>query len=76
MIVIDDNLKKILLIYLIGCLILFKMKPEIMFEKDGNFKPFGVGKDKTIAPYWLVTLIIGLSGYLYITLQSDTSVDN
>jgi|TARA_B100001094_G_C18008489_1_gene708882 hypothetical protein len=76
MIVIDDNLKKILLIYLIGCLILFKMKPEIMFEKDGNFKPFGVGKDKTIAPYWLVTLIIGLSGYLYITLQSDTFVDN
>ena len=31
-----------------------------MFHKNGEFKQFGVGKDKTIYPFWLVTIVIGV----------------
>ena len=71
---IDDNMKKILVIYFIGCLSLYKMKPEFMFDETGNFKQFGVGQGKTVTPYWLVSLIIGLSGYLYVTIKSSDFV--
>jgi hypothetical protein len=76
MITIDDHMKKILALYLISCFILYKMKPDMMFDKQGKFKQFGVGKEKTIAPFWLVTLLIGISGYLFIRVQSDKFVDN
>ena len=74
MISIDDNMKKILVIYFIGCFFLYKMKSDIMFDETGNFKQFGVGKDKTVTPYWLVSLVIGLCGYLYVTIKSDDFV--
>jgi hypothetical protein len=62
---IDDTLKTILVIYLSICILLYQMKLETMFSKDGTFKPFGTGKGKTIYPYWLVTLTIGLIIYIY-----------
>lgn len=76
MITIDDHMKKILALYLISCFVLYKMKPDIMFDKQGQFKQFGVGKDKTIAPFWLVTLLIGLVGYLFIRVNSDKFIEN
>ena len=74
MISIDDNMKKVLAIYLLSCFALYKMKLDSMFDKGGNFKQFGVGKDKTVTPYWLVSLVIGLVGYLYVTIKSDDFV--
>jgi hypothetical protein len=76
MISIDENMKKVLLIYLIGCAVLYKTKPDIMFSNKGEFKQFGVGPYKTITPYWLVSLIIGLIGYLYVTIQSNSFIEN
>ena len=76
MISIDDNMKQVLGIYLVVCFLLYKMKPEIMFDKQGQFKQFGVGKQKTIAPFWLVTLLIGLVSYLFLRVKKDSFVDN
>tara|TARA_Y100000389_G_scaffold144322_1_gene142666 strand:- start:183 stop:323 length:141 start_codon:yes stop_codon:yes gene_type:complete len=46
-----------------------------MFHENGEFKQFGVGKQKTIYPFWLVTLIIGIMIYLYLHIQQDEFVD-
>lgn len=76
MITIDNNMGKVLLFYIVSCYFLYKMKPDIMFDKQGKFKSFGVGKQKTIAPYWLVTLLIGLLAYLFTKVKSDIFIDN
>ena len=62
---IDDTLKTILVIYISICILLYQMKLEIMFDENGTFKQFGTGQGKTIYPYWLVTLVIGLVIYIY-----------
>ena len=51
MITIDDNMTKVLVFYVASCYVLYKIKPDIMFTKDGQFKPFGVGKEKSIQ-FW------------------------
>lgn len=76
MITIDDNMTKVLVFYVASCYVLYKIKPDIMFTKDGQFKPFGVGKEKTIAPYWLVSLLMGLAAYLFLKVKSDAFIDN
>ena len=76
MITIDNSMAKVLLFYIVACYFLYKMKPDIMFDKQGKFKAFGVGKQKTVAPFWLVSLLIGLLGYLCIKVKSDVFIEN
>ena len=42
-----------------------------MFDESGNFKTFGLGKDETVFPYWLVTTLIGLSSYYFLIIRRD-----
>lgn len=72
---IDSILQTTLLLYIIISVFIYQMKPPVMFHEDGQFKQFGVGKDKTIYPFWLVTLIIGILIYLYFHIQTDEFVD-
>ena len=69
---IDNNLQAAIFIFIIACIILYKKKSKFFFKDNGEFKDFGVGGgDKTILPFWLVTLIIGLTTYLLICIQND-----
>ena len=40
-----------------------------MFDEDGNFKCFGLNKNETIFPYWLVVTIVGLFIYTYLVIR-------
>ena len=64
MLSIDKDLQPILLFYVLLCVALYHLKPDIMFHKDGTFKCFGTGPLKTIAPFWLVTLTGGILFYI------------
>ena len=68
---IDNTLKTILVIYLSICILLYQMKLEIMFSKDGKFKQFGTGQGKTIYPFWLASLVIGLVIYVYMRTNDN-----
>jgi len=50
------------------------MKPDMLFTENGEFKDFGTGPNKTILPFWLVTLSLSLLVYLYINIKSDDFV--
>jgi hypothetical protein len=50
------------------------MKPDMLFTENGDFKGFGTGPNKTILPFWLVTLSLSLLVYLYINIKSDDFV--
>tara|TARA_Y100000817_G_scaffold299352_1_gene277373 strand:- start:132 stop:272 length:141 start_codon:yes stop_codon:yes gene_type:complete len=46
----------------------------MMFDNNGKIKEFGAGPDKTITPFWLVSLVIGLLIYLQFTVRGDDFV--
>ena len=66
----DRPILSALMIYLITCYLLFSIKHPKMFEKNGDFKTFGLQEDQTIFPFWLVTSVIGLFSYYLILVQN------
>ena len=57
-------------IYLGVCYILYQTKHEKMFDKQGNFKCFGLNKNETVFHFWLVTTMIGLFAYYLLTIKN------
>jgi hypothetical protein len=66
----DRPILSALMIYLITCYLLFSIKHPKMFEKNGDFKTFGLQEDQTIFPFWLVTSVIGLFSYYLILVTN------
>ena len=67
----DESLFTALMIYLVGCYILYTLKHPKMFDEDGNFRSFGLHKDETVFPFWLVTTIIGLFSYYLLVIKDE-----
>lgn len=52
-------------IFLIIFTIIHMLKPNIMYNEDGGFRPFGVGyRHKTVIPIWLVSILVAIFSYL------------
>ncbi len=46
-------------------IISFIIKPGFLYNEDGSIKQFGLGyKNKTILPFWLITIGIAVLSYL------------
>ena len=71
----DKTLCMTILIYLASCYILYNVKHEKMFDEEGNFKNFGLNKQETIFPFWLVTTIIGLLSYYLLIIREKQIYD-
>lgn len=71
---IDKTLQMVLIIYLFINFVVYQMKPAMLFTTKGEFKSFGTGPNKTIIPFWLVTLSLSLMVYLYINIKTDDFV--
>ena len=42
-------------------------KPQIIYDKTGALRDFGIGyKNKTILPIWLVSIILAFLSYLFV----------
>ena len=68
---IDENLKTIILIFILLSFLIYQLKLEFMFHKNGKLKDFGTGKEKTLFPFWLVSLSLGSLLYIYIKSKND-----
>lgn len=66
------------LLYLFGISIVLILKPNIMFSKDGNWKEFGLGKNKekyTWIPFWLFAILWAILSYVFILIiASNTGI--
>lgn len=63
------------IIYLIVIAVILHFKPTLMFQEDGRWKEFGIGRDPayfTYMPFWLFTIIWSLLAYLSIMLIEDS----
>tara|TARA_E500000178_G_scaffold309008_1_gene323028 strand:+ start:896 stop:1141 length:246 start_codon:yes stop_codon:yes gene_type:complete len=72
----DGNIITALIIYLASCYILYNYKHEKMFDENGNFKTFGLGREETIFPFWLITTLIGISCYYFLIIRGNSSNSN
>tara|TARA_Y100000996_G_scaffold308009_2_gene244679 strand:- start:241 stop:465 length:225 start_codon:yes stop_codon:yes gene_type:complete len=71
---IDKTLQMVLIIYLFITFFVYQIKPNMLFTSQGEFKSFGTGPNKTIIPFWLVTLSVSLLVYIYINIKTDDFV--
>ena len=71
-----SNFKITILIYLGACMVLYEMKPDIMFTSDGSIKSFGLHKHETVFPFWLVTTLLGFTCYYFLIIKDGKYVMN
>lgn len=66
------------LLYLIGISVVLILKPELMFGKDGSWKEFGLGRNKTKytwMPFWLFAIMWAIISYIIVlTIASSTGI--
>jgi hypothetical protein len=74
MITINNQLKiSIICILVIGYLI-YDKKPSLMFKENGEFKHFGLNKDETIMPFFMMIIIVGFTIYYGLLLHEGKYV--
>ena len=57
------------LLYLLGISIVLYFKPELMFSNEGNWKEFGLGRNKekyTWLPFWLFAIMWAMMSYIVV----------
>ena len=62
------------LLYLLGVSVILVSKPELMFSKEGNWKEFGIGRNKhkyTWMPFWLFSIIWAIVSYMLVLVISS-----
>lgn len=66
------------LLYLAGVSTVLYFKPDLMFNSDGEWKEFGLGRNQekyTWMPFWLFTILWAMLSYL-IVLRMTSSNDS
>jgi len=64
------------LLYLAGVSTVLYIKPELMFNKDGEWKEFGLGRNQeqyTWMPFWLFTILWAMLSYLIVLNMTSPS---
>lgn len=64
------------LLYLAGVSTVLYMKPELMFNKEGEWKEFGLGRNQeryTWMPFWLFTILWAMLSYLIVLRLTSSS---
>ena len=69
MISFDKNIKLTIIVYTLFSIFLYNLKLPTMFDTNSKFKSFGTSKDKTIYPFWLMTLIFGIFFYYLLIIK-------
>jgi hypothetical protein len=63
------------LLYLVGISVVLVLKPQLMFAKDGTWKEFGLGRNKskyTWMPFWLFAIMWAIISYIIVLIVAST----
>lgn len=56
-----------ILLFLVLFSIIHYLKPGFIYNKEGGFRPFGVGyKHKTVVPMWLIAIFLAILCYIFV----------
>jgi hypothetical protein len=54
-----------ILLFLLCFTLVHIIKPSLIYNKEGGFRPFGLGyKHKTVIPIWIISIILAIFSYL------------
>ena len=54
-----------ILLFLIMFGLIHYIKPGFIYNKEGGFRPFGLGyRHKTVIPIWVVAIVLSILSYL------------
>ena len=57
-----------IILFLIMFSIIHVTKPKLFYNKEGGFRPFGVGyRHKTVVPIWILSILLAIISYLAIS---------
>ena len=74
MIQLNDNLKISIIVVLVASYLIYDQKPDCMFKSTGEFKPFGLKRDETPFPFFMVISIIGFTTYYFLLIKEGKYV--
>ena len=57
-----------LAIYIFTLFILFIVKPDISFDEDGKLREWGISKEKTMFPVFVISLIVSIVSLFLMTI--------
>jgi hypothetical protein len=64
-------------LYLTGVAIVLFLRPQLMFQENGAWKEFGIGRDPTQytwIPIWLFCILWAIVSYLLVILLADAGI--
>ena len=62
-----------ILLFLVLFSIVHITKPNIIYNEEGGFRPFGVGyRHKTVIPIWGVAIVLAIFSYLAVLVYVRT----
>ena len=64
------------LLYLLGISVVLILKPELMFARDGTWKEFGLGRNKTKhtwLPFWLFAISWAIISYVIVLVIASAT---
>lgn len=71
---INDQLKISVIVILVGGYFLYEQKPSYFFKENGEFKQFGLKKDETPFPFFMILMILGFLTYYCLLLKEGKYV--
>ena len=74
MIELNDNLKISIVVVLVSSYLIYDQKPEYFFTPTGEFKSFGLKRDETPFPFFMVITILGFTTYYGLLLKEGKYV--
>ena len=65
---IENSLTVSIVLYLFLISIIIYLKPNLIFNNNGDIKKFGTGQKKTIYPLWLIVIITSIISFYIILI--------
>jgi hypothetical protein len=60
MLEIRNELHLVIFIYLLLGVLIWKMKPRIMFDNEGKMKQFGIGNKKSVFAFPIIVILLAI----------------
>ncbi len=62
-----NKLYAVLILFIIIFGSVHYFKPSLVYNEDGDFRPFGIGyRHKTIIPIWIVSIVTAIFSYIIV----------
>lgn len=69
----SSPLTKCIMLYMVIILAFLFLKPPYCFDNLGEAKEFGCGNNQIIFTFYIISLLITIVGYFFLTLLQRTS---